>query len=84
MPVDKATSDAALEELLRHTPGYCEDDTVVRPYAKDSVSWPAAGTTPTPLGDICSEAALHRLESWRTSMLVSESEADARRKESGL
>ena len=83
-PVNNATTDAALEELLRHTPGYREDDTKVQPYAKDAVSWPAAGTTPTPLGDICSAAALSKLGSWRTSMLVSESVAETRRIESGL
>ena len=84
LPVNSATSDAALEELLRRTPGYCEDDTKVRPYAKDSASWPAAGTTPTPLVNICSAAASARQGSWRTSMLVSESIAETRRQESGL
>ena len=63
------TPDGALAELLLSTSVYYDDRADVKPYAKESISWPQGGSVPSPLLEGLSPGDCSMLANWRTHML---------------
>lgn len=75
-PAGLQPPEGALRELLNKTGFYSDDRPDLSSYAKESVSWPASGTSPMNLIDGLGEADRARLNDWESHMLRGPNEAD--------
>ena len=76
------STEGALSELLAHCPAYAANSSSVRPYVKDMMSWPSAGSVPVALDSLLLEADKVRLRDWKHHMLRSDEECAAARRRS--
>ena len=71
-PFDPSLSDdGALRQLLAKTSVYQDDRLDVKPYSRDSVSWPPPGNTACPLSKGLGEADRVWFAEWKKHMLSS-------------
>ena len=83
-PADLQPPEGALRELLNKTGFYSDDRPDLASYAKESVSWPASGTSPMNLIDGLDGADRARLNDRERHMLRDPNEADEVRQRAGL